>query len=412
MEQVKQGQYVALMKTFDPGNMKIVPALENTIVHYGKLHFDTGPIIGSTFGSKFVIKGQKMIQIEDFEDYDSELSTTVSNNMINFDNKSEFSKEKMIRKKKKTNHANIVSVIKPNLIMINEMMYGRDKIGGLRPDILGLILTSANIQNGSKCLLLDHNLGLLTGAITSRILPDGICIQLVNDNEMISTTRKTLDMLNIAPEQYQDKVFAITIKDFYKVFKGKSDFYYENQILTDRSEVLKSRIVSNNHVKRDIETGLKKESVDEQQSGDHYQHDLLIKKDMNREIRNKERIKAASLVKPNSLDSLILIAQNDHPLNILKLTYAFLAPSGQFVIYSDIIEPLLECHQFLKSNSMAVSLTISEPWLRRYQVLPDRSRPEMNTTGFGGYLLFGTKKFLVADGNVNSIPSNSSDIII
>lgn len=407
MEYVKEGQYVALSRTFDPGNMKIVAALQENIIHYGKLHFNTKPLIGCRFGSVFMIKGQDMVEIDDFEDYDSELSTTVSGNMINFDEKSKFSKEKMIKKKKKTNHANILTVMKPNLLMINEMMFARDKVGGLRPDLLAMVLSSSNVQNGTKCLLLDHNLGLVTGAIASRILPDGICIQLVQDNEMTSTTRRTLDMLNIDSAQYQDKLLAVTIKDLYKIYQGRTDFDEEVQVFNDRSKILHSRLVT--HFRRDeINSGDQKIKDED----DKAQEESLLKKDLNRENRNHERLMATNYLQPNLLDCIVIIAQNDHPLPILKLCFKFLAPSGQFVIYSDIIDPLLECHQYLKSNSLAVSLTLTEPWLRKYQVLPDRSRPEMNTTGYGGYLLFGTKKFLVADGNVNSIPSNSDVISI
>lgn len=386
---ISEDDHVVLMKSFDHGNMKIIPASRGKIVHYGKLHFDPTPLIGSQFGSVFEIKDQTMTLVDNFEDYDNHLSTLVTEKLNTFNEKSQFSREKIIKKKKKQNHSNIVTVIRPTLILINEMLYARDKIGGLRPDILSQIITSSNIQNGSKCLILDHNLGLLTSAVMSRILPDGVCIQLMPDPEAIATTRKTLEMLNIDSKQCQNKLLAITIRDFYKVCKRVDNFSYENDIRRARGDEHLNRLSALTLCTRDQETGEKK-VIEEQSSADNLQN-ILMKKDSNREMRNRERTQAAQLIKAENLDSIILIAQNEHPLNILKMTYPFLLPSRQFVIYSDIVDPLLECHQYLKSNCLAVSLNLSESWLRRYQVLPDRTRPEMNLSGFGGYLLSGTK---------------------
>lgn len=35
--------------------------------------------------------------------------------------------------------------------------------------------------------------------------------------------------------------------------------------------------------------------------------------------------------------------------------------------------------------------TITEPWIRQYQVLPGRTHPEMNGIAHGGYLLHATR---------------------
>lgn len=377
---IVEGNYVVLMKNFDIENMKIIHVIKNSIVHYGKLHFDPTSLINASFGSVFQIQGKEMIEVKDFERFDRDVSTAVTENMLTFSEKSDFSKEKIIKKKKKKSWANVVTLVKPSIILINELLYARDKLGGLRCDSLSQILTQSNVQNGSKCILLDHNLGLLSGAVMSRILPDGVCIQVFPDIEACYTTRKTLEMLNITQEQSANKILAITLRDLYKVYKNQDTFEYDNQVMKAKSEeqVEKSMTHIENN-KRKLDESL-----------------YAVKKDTNRELRNAERIQAASHLKTKSLDSLIIIAQNDHPLPILKILYHFLAPSRQIVIYSDTIEPVLECYHHLKSNQLAVTLNLSETWLRRYQVLPDRSRPEMNMSGFGGYLLSGTKAHLLS----------------
>lgn len=368
------------MKSFDSGNMKIVQASRQAMVHYGKLHFNPSPLIGCPYGSVFEIRDGTMVLVKNFEAYDFELSSLVTEKLQNFDGKSQFSQEKIIKKKKKQNHANVVTVIKPSLLLINEMLFARDKLGGLRLDSLSQILTSANIQNGSKTLLLDHNLGLVTSAVVSRTLPDGICIQIVPDNEAIYTTRKTLSMLNIDESMFSDKILGVTIRDFYKICRGTSTFVSDMNTLLDRAtRVSRADIPDNVTSNEDISARL-----DEKEQ-------TLMRKNINRESRFREKIKVSELLVPNFLDSLILIAQHDHPLPLLKLAYPLLAPSRNFVIYSDALEPLLECYEYLKTSSIAVSVNISESWLRKYQVLPERTRPEMNVSGYGGYLLSGIK---------------------
>lgn len=395
-ESIKEGDHVVLMKNFDAGNMKIISVEPGKIIHYGKLHFDSSPLIGSRFGAVFEIHDETMTEVKDFESYDNELSQTLSNNLSNFNEKSQFSQEKIIKKKKQKNRSNIVTLIRPSLVLINEMLYARDKIGGLRPDVLSQIITLSNIHCGSKCLVLDHNLGLVTSAVMSRILPDGVCIQIAPDYEFVCATRTTLRMLNIKEEYCIKSLFAILFKDFYKVCLNIDKFSYENEIMQTKDEHHIERLTQTpDRAVKNPETGEKHTindaDIDQLEHGKIIQS--LIKKGANRELRNKERENASSLLKTRSLNSIILIAQNDHPLPILKLTYEFLIPSGQFVIYSDTIEPLLECQQYLKSKTSAVSMALSESWLRKYQVLPDRTRPEMNMSGYGGYLLSGTKVF-------------------
>lgn len=393
---IKEGDNVVLMKSFNADNIKIIAVEPGKIIHYGKLHFDPSPLIGAEYGSIFEISEETMTKVDDFESYDNELSTEVSSKLANFNGKSQFSQEKILKKKKKKNGSNIVTVIRPSLLLINEMFYARDKVGGLRSDSLSQILTSSNIQNGSRCLLYDHNLGLLTAGVMSRILPDGTCVQLAPNYEHVTCTRRTLSMLNIKEKDFGGKIFGLTMKDLYKIHLKIDQFSYEDDIMRARGVEHLDRIADLPHKRtmRDSEgdkitTAPGASRDDDQEQGTLQQ--TLIKNHANRELRNEERLKAASILKSRSLNTIILIAQNDHPLPILKLCYDFLLLSGQFVIYCDTIEPLLECHDYLRSNSLAVSMNLSESWLRRYQVLPDRSRPEMNMSGFGGYLLSGTK---------------------
>lgn len=391
MNLIKENDQVLLMKSFDQGNMKIVQAAKDCIVHYGKLHFDTSNLVGQKYGTYWQIKNESMTLIDNFETFNEELSSTVTENLVTFSEKSQYSREKVIAKKKKLNHANIVAVIKPTLILLTQMLYARDKLGGLRQDLLARIITAANLQNGAKSLIYDHSLGIITCAVMTRCMPDGKCIQLVPDSESICTSRRTLDMLNIRGHDLVDKIYGISVTDLFRITRGTDNFNYENDILRAKGEEQIERLSQfDTHVIRDRKTGEKVTT----QTSEFERKELILnieKKHAKREARHEERTKAAAIIKTKTVDSLIIIGQQEHPLYLLKLTYEYLSPTRQFVIYCDCLEALLDCYRYLKSNYLAISLNLSTSWLRKYQVLKDRTRPEMNISGSVGYLLTGTK---------------------
>jgi hypothetical protein len=85
----------------------------------------------------------------------------------------------------------------------------------------------------------------------------------------------------------------------------------------------------------------------------------------------------------------LLIASKYRPLPILKQALSLLAPSAPFVVYYEYLEPLIDCYLYLQQTELAIKLTVCDTWLREYQILPGRFRPEMFMSGTGGYLLTG-----------------------
>ena len=88
------------------------------------------------------------------------------------------------------------------------------------------------------------------------------------------------------------------------------------------------------------------------------------------------------------MDGLV-IASKQHPTNLLLKLMTFLAPSRPFVVFSPYKEPLVDAYTAVKNSGKAVMVTLNETWLRHYQVLPDRTHPEVLMSGGGGYILQG-----------------------
>lgn len=54
---------------------------------------------------------------------------------------------------------------------------------------------------------------------------------------------------------------------------------------------------------------------------------------------------------------------------------------------------LFAAQQRMKQEPSFLTPSITEPFLRRYQVLPGRTHPEMQGMGHGGYLLTSTRVY-------------------
>lgn len=74
---------------------------------------------------------------------------------------------------------------------------------------------------------------------------------------------------------------------------------------------------------------------------------------------------------------------------ILKQALYLLAPSSPFVVFHEFLEPLVDCYNYLQENELALRLNLSDFWLREFQTLPGRMRPEMYMSTSGGYILSG-----------------------
>lgn len=90
----------------------------------------------------------------------------------------------------------------------------------------------------------------------------------------------------------------------------------------------------------------------------------------------------------NKFDSLV-IASKEHPANLVKELLPFVKPSRPVVIFSLCKEVLMELYVELKSSSKVTNLHLTSNWLRMYQILPNRTHPEVNMNANSGYLLTG-----------------------
>lgn len=100
-----------------------------------------------------------------------------------------------------------------------------------------------------------------------------------------------------------------------------------------------------------------------------------------------ENKKAAALMHAK-FDSLVLAAK-EHPSNILEALLPLVKPSRPVVVFGTCKELLQETYMELKATGKVTGLHLTSNWLRTYQILPNRTHPEVNMSGNSGFLLTG-----------------------
>lgn len=93
-------------------------------------------------------------------------------------------------------------------------------------------------------------------------------------------------------------------------------------------------------------------------------------------------------LKDEKAASLVLVGK-ENPTEVCDMLLPLVGLSRPVVIYSQFREPLQEMYMKLKADKSVTALKLTESWLRKYQIMPDRTHPEVLMSGSGGYVLSG-----------------------
>ncbi|KAH0838075.1 Gcd10p-domain-containing protein [Lanmaoa asiatica] len=89
----------------------------------------------------------------------------------------------------------------------------------------------------------------------------------------------------------------------------------------------------------------------------------------------------------------LLVASDYDPFEIVEMLSPYLAGSASIVVQNMFLQPLADLQTKMRLIPGYLAPSITESWLRRYQVLPGRMHPTMNASGSGGFLLHMIKVY-------------------
>ncbi|XP_073980691.1 tRNA methyltransferase 6 non-catalytic subunit [Rhodnius prolixus] len=297
-------------------------------------------------------------------------------NSTTFKEKTEYSQEKYLKKKEKKYFEYIV-IRKPTLRLIVDIFYNRDpfKILGLRYDTISQILSLGNIQHNGTYFLYESGTQALVGAsILNSLSEYGSLINLSLVNQ---PPKQAILGMNFDRKQ-NNRLLTVKISDFLRALRGDL-LTVPNQPESQDSTSCDFDNVLQIDGKIALEESSRKRKINE---NDHLNH--------KKPKWAEEFERAVDIVKEKSVDGII-IASKEHPLNILENLITYLKPSKQIVIYSLYREPLIDTYVEMKKRKDLIAIHLTESWLRTYQILPDRTHPDVNMSASGGHLLTATK---------------------
>jgi len=369
-------------------------------------------------GTSQRLSKEEILQLQEAGKTGKEIIGSLIENSRSFAAKTEYSQEKYI-KKKESKYLMFLTIHKTSILSLHEIYFKRkhEKIGGLRMDALAQILSYSDVQSDGLHLLYSSGYqGLPAAAMLNRIgiNTSGYLINLHPGN-MPQTT--LIEAMNF-PQELRDRHIAVNIYSFLRLhYQGESSIV----------DNLSKKIISNNVEKsHDIEKSIKESEEEkndqvsevseidmeasELESGTEENGTLLtsdtredtntLKRKFKSEKPEKEETPmkkprwllqtkhAVDLLNSSKAHGLTIVAK-EHPLQIANALLPFLGLSRPFVIFHAHREPLQETYMELKQKRNVINVRLFTNFLRSYQVLPDRTHPDILMSDTGGYILTG-----------------------
>ncbi|KYN44048.1 tRNA (adenine-N(1)-)-methyltransferase non-catalytic subunit TRM6 [Trachymyrmex septentrionalis] len=374
-------------------------------------------------GTSQRLSKEEILQLQEAGKTGKEIISSLIENSKSFSAKTEYSQEKYI-KKKKNKYFKFLTIYKTSILLLHEVYFKRkhEKIGGLRMDALAQMLSYSDVQSDGLHLLYSNGFqGLPAAAMINRIGTNtsGYLINLHPGN-MPQTT--FIEAMNF-PQELRDRHLAVNIYSFLRLhYQGESSIIDNiskkivNKDTEESHDTEKSSEESEGETMNDeiSETDMEVSELETETK----ENGMLLTNDtrednntLKRKLEPKEpEIEATELKKPkksaNKLKWLLetkravnlltgtkarglTIVAKEHPLQIANALLPFLGISRPFVIFHAHREPLQQTYMELKQKRNVINMKLFTNFLRSYQVLPNRTHPNILTNDTGGYILTG-----------------------
>lgn len=232
----------------------------------------------------------------------------------------------------------------------------------LRRDTLSQLLNLASIRPGGRYLVVDDTSGLVLASILERMGGQGR-ILVLTDNES-PPAWPILEAMNFPKSIIENCI------GYLNWAQAEEDYVPVEMIQPEREEVVEGKDDPKSlRIKQKEAQKLKKRGA--------------LLEELN-DLRNE--------LHKGNWDGLVS-ASVFSPTSILEKLCPYLAGSSSIVIYSPYQHILAQTLKFMKENPEFLAPNLTESWMRKHQVFPGRTHPEMSASGTGGFLLHATYVF-------------------
>lgn len=324
----------------------------------------------------------------------TEIIGTLVANSKSFNEKTEFSQEKYIKKKEKK-YFDFIQVRRPTIRLLADIFYRQDpeKPLGLRIDSLSQLISYSGVNSiGSYLLYEAGTSGLVPAALLNSMGPSGDA-RLVHIHPGNFAQKQAVFALNL-DEAHTKKCVSVNLYSVLRQFYQSSTDEEVAVVPEIEAIVPEAEAILPESRKRKAEDGGEDETETKKANIEVDSTELVsTADDKNFKGPQKkpkwffENEEAIELLK-KKVDSLVIVSKED-PFNIVKELLQFVHPGRPVVIFHTCKEILMECFSSLKSLDKMINVRLTTNWMRNYQVLPQRTHPAVQIQGTSGYLLVG-----------------------
>ncbi|ALC38414.1 CG9596 [Drosophila busckii] len=329
-------------------------------------------------GEAQALKSEDIEQLREACNESSKIIEKLVENSKTFHTRTEYSQDKYLLKKEKK-YFEFVQIRQPTIRLMVDIFHRQDaeKIMGIRVDTLSQIISYSGVSGFGSYLLYESGTNGLLPAAMLNSMGANTEATLVHMHPGNVPQKQALLALKLPLEQ-QQRCISVNL---YSVLRE----YYQGDKAEPVTETAEQPVEQEEPVEPlseegsdPIEPSSKKVKLDESTNSHKKSAQLRW------QLENKR----ASELMQQKFDSLVMAAK-EHPSNILQALLPLVKPSRPIVIFSTCKELLQETYMELKTSGKVTNLHVTSNWLRTYQILPNRTHPEVNMTGNSGYLLTG-----------------------
>ncbi|PPR01928.1 hypothetical protein CVT24_001267 [Panaeolus cyanescens] len=369
------------------GEIKSVKITKNSTVSLGKYgSFHSDELVGQPYGLTYEIDGKKKLTQLPPRTLDEVEDTEATNELINdgtfvqpltvdeiqtlkrsgahasdiikmqieqhanYFLKTEYSKDKY-KKRKEAKYSKVFTTIEPTLFNVSEYWFAKDqnRLRDLRIDSLSQVLNLAGIRPGGRYLAVDDASGLLVSGILERMGGEGTLITICSIDS--PPAYPVLAQMN----------FPSPITDVMKTLNWATAEEDYTPIMPPT------------------------EYPDDDAKSERHKHRLNKRKAIS-DLLSKTRDDLFS----GEFDALVIVSEHE-PYSIIERLSPYLAGSSSVVVHSPYPQIVVDLQARLRQHPEYLSPSVTEAWLRRYQVLPGRTHPMMAMSGSGGFIMHTIK---------------------
>lgn len=338
----------------------------------------------------------EIAQLRDSCKSSSEIVGQIIENSKTFHTKTEYAQEKYLKKKEKK-YFEYVQIKRPTVRLLSEIFYRQspEKILGLRFDTLSQILSYSGVcSNGNYLVYESGTNGLIPAALLNSIGANTTG-QLIHVHPGNQAQKLSMLMLNLEREQL-DRCNSVNIYSVLRQYYQKTedvaitDEGKKRKLSEDSDEQRPTKVLKENDEKEEGENldAMEEENGETLTTNVSVTPSIASTEEQPKIAKWRLENERAIVLLKEKMDGLVIVAK-EHPSNIIKSLLPFIRPSRPIVVFSLSKEILTELYVELKSLTEVTGLRLISNFTRIYQILPNRTHPDMMMSGNSGYLLYG-----------------------